>query len=71
LALAAQLMGRYPDAQIFLDLKGGSTSPLPAGAIMAHVVRSFQPMAKLPDSEVELKAAYHSDVVSRSGRCCC
>ncbi len=65
LALAAQLMGRYPDAQIFLDLKGGSTSPLPAGAIMAHVVRSFQPMAKLPDSEVELKAAYHSTLFKK------
>jgi tetratricopeptide (TPR) repeat protein len=60
LCLAAQLVKRYPDAQIFLDVKGVSDSPLTASEIMAHVVHSFQPTAKLPDNEAELKAAYRS-----------
>jgi tetratricopeptide (TPR) repeat protein len=65
LCLAAQLVERYPDAQIFLDVKGVSDSPLTADEIMAHVVRSFQPTAKLPDNETELKAAYRSALFNR------
>lgn len=59
LCLAVQLMDRYPDAQIFLDLKGVSGSPLAASGIMAHVVRSFDLTAKLSEDEAGLAAAYH------------
>ena len=58
--LADQLKQRYPDAQIYLDLKGASDQPLTAAEALAHVIRSYLPAAKLPDSEAELRALYLS-----------
>jgi tetratricopeptide (TPR) repeat protein len=60
LKLAQQLTPRYPDAQFFLDLKGTSKIPLSPTDAMAHVIRAYQPTAKLPESEVELSALYRS-----------
>ena len=60
LKLAAEIGGRYPDAQLYLDLKGTSPAPLTAAEAMAHVVRAYQPTARLPEGEAELRAAYHS-----------
>ena len=42
LVVAHQLKKDYPDAQIFLDLKG-TTTPLSATDIMRHVILSFEP----------------------------
>ncbi len=42
LEVAHQLKKDYPDAQIFLDLKG-TTTPLSATDIMRHVILSFEP----------------------------
>ena len=42
LVVAHQLKKDYPDAQIFLDLKG-TTTPLSAADIMRHVILSFEP----------------------------
>src|SRR5215208_6772215 len=42
LVVAHQLKKDYPDAQIFLDLKG-TTTPLSAVDIMRHVILSFEP----------------------------
>ena len=60
LKLAEQIKDRYPDAQFFLDLRGPGDSPLSPADAMAHVIRAYYPLNKLPDSEAELRALYHS-----------
>src|ERR1041384_6628032 len=60
LKLVELLKPRYPDAQFFLDLRGASTQPLTVAEALAHVVRSYHPAAKLPDSESELRGLYLS-----------
>lgn len=44
LEIAHNLSEKYPDGQIFLDLKG-TTTPLSAKDIMRHVILSFEPTA--------------------------
>ena len=60
LKLAAELSPNYPDARIYLDLKGVSEKPLTAAEALSHVVRTFHPEAKLPEKEDELGALFHS-----------
>jgi tetratricopeptide (TPR) repeat protein len=60
LKLAAELAPNYPDAQIYLDLKGVSERPLTAAEAMSHVLRTFHPEAKLPEKEEDLRAIYLS-----------
>jgi len=60
LKLAQQLKPRYPDAQFYLDLKGTSKTPLSAADAMSHVIRAYEPTAKLPEGEAELSAIYRS-----------
>jgi len=60
LKLAEQLMPRYPDAQIYLDLKGTRPEPLSVAEVMAHVIHAYHPAAKLPDTDAELQGLYRS-----------
>jgi tetratricopeptide (TPR) repeat protein len=60
LKLADELRERYPDAQIYLDLKGTSDKPLTTAEAMAHVVSSYRPADKLPDNEAQLAALFRS-----------
>ena len=60
LKLVELLKPRYADAQFYLDLKGASTHPLSVTEALAHVVRGYQPAAKLPDTESELRGLYLS-----------
>lgn len=60
LMLAHQLVDVYPDAQIFLDLKGASPQPLTAAEAMLHVVRAYRPDQRPPESEAELAGLYRS-----------
>jgi len=60
LKLAGQITPRYPDAQIYLDLKGTGPTPLTPGEAMAHVVRAYRPTERLPESEAELCGLYRS-----------
>jgi tetratricopeptide (TPR) repeat protein len=60
LKLADELRERYPDAQIYLDLKGTSEKPVTTAEAMAHVVRAYRPTAQLPDEEAELAGLYRS-----------
>lgn len=60
LKLAHQLAPHYPNAQIFVDLKGASPQPLSVAEIQAHVIRAYLPAARLPENEVELSKLYHS-----------
>jgi tetratricopeptide (TPR) repeat protein len=60
LKLAEELKPQFPDAQIYLDLKGVDPQPLTAAQAMAHVIRSFHPEARLPESETEVAGLYRS-----------
>ena len=60
LKLAERLAGRYHAAQLYVDLKGTSPQPVPVADAMAHVVRSLNPGARVPESESELAALYRS-----------
>jgi tetratricopeptide (TPR) repeat protein len=60
-ALADRLEPDYPDAQLYLDLKG-TTEPLARREVLAYVVRCFHPQAKAPDNDAELLAQYRSDL---------
>jgi tetratricopeptide (TPR) repeat protein len=59
LKLAEELEHLYPDAQLYLDLLG-VTQPLTPAQAMAHIVRSFQPDARLPEAQAELAGRYRS-----------
>jgi len=60
LKLADDLMAEYPDAQFYLDLRGAGPEPLSVADVMLHVVRSYDPAARIPVSESELRARYLS-----------
>ena len=60
LVVAHQLKKDYPDAQIFLDLKG-TTTPLSATDIMRHVILSFEPTTDVRTiDETNMSAIYQS-----------
>ncbi len=58
--IAHQLIARYPDSQLFVNLRGGSGSPMSSSAAMAHVIRSFHPDVRLPNTVEDLTAIYRS-----------
>jgi tetratricopeptide (TPR) repeat protein/transcriptional regulator with XRE-family HTH domain len=60
ITLARQLAPQFPDAQFFLDLRGTSLAPLSPADALAHVLRSFAPIAKLPEDLPALTAHYRS-----------
>lgn len=60
LKLAHQMTPHYPDAQLFLDLKGASPQPLSVADIRSHVIRAYMPAARLPENEAELGSLYNS-----------
>ncbi len=60
LKLAERLVPDYPDAQLYLDLKGMSTQPLSPSEAMAYVIRSLYPQTALPEREAELSGLYQS-----------
>jgi tetratricopeptide (TPR) repeat protein len=64
LKLAELFAPDYPDAQLYVDLKGASPEPLSTADAMLRVVRAFSPAATLPDSE-ELRAQYLSALHGR------
>ena len=60
LKLAHQLAPHYPDAQLFVDLKGASPKPLSVAEAQSHVIRAYLPAARLPENEAELGKLYKS-----------
>jgi tetratricopeptide (TPR) repeat protein len=68
LMLANEIKDVYPDGQIYLDLKGVSRrvesaikqEPLSSIEVMTHVIRSWHPEERVPDSETELAARYRT-----------
>ena len=57
--LAERLAADYPDARVFVDLRGTS-SPLAPTDVMRHVIHTFHPEAELPASESERGGLYRS-----------
>ena len=58
LVLAHRLKDHYPDAQLFVNLRGASANPLPASDVLAQVIRAYQPTAQLPEDTGQLRAIY-------------
>ncbi len=55
LVLAQRLTSRYPDAQVYLDLKGVSQESLSPLDAIEHVIRAYHPADKLPGNEAGLR----------------
>ena len=68
LKLAQELSPAYPDAQLYLDLKGPTKQPLSAAQAMSHVIRAYQPAAQLPEGEAELAGLYRSSSSTGNAR---
>jgi tetratricopeptide (TPR) repeat protein len=60
LVLAEKLASRFPDGQLFLELRGTSEKPLTSAEAMAQVIRAYHPEAKLPEGEPEIAGLYRS-----------
>lgn len=58
LQLAAELTPDYPDAQVYLDLKGTSEQPVSPEQTMTHIVRAFLPTGAVPHDSAELCGLY-------------
>jgi hypothetical protein len=52
------LTPRYPDAQLYVDLKGTSATPLSVAEAMAQVLQAYHPTAPLPTSEAALRCRH-------------
>ena len=63
--LAHLLATRYPDAQLFIDLRGDENAPLEIADAMRHVVRALHPGAPLPTDPAELPARYRQALEKR------
>ena len=63
LLVAQHLSADYPDAQLFINLKGTDDNPLPPQDAMATVIRAFLGSeAKLPDDFDQLAPIYRSQL---------
>jgi tetratricopeptide (TPR) repeat protein len=65
LKLAELFAPHYPDAQLYVDLKGTNPEPLSTADAMLRVIRAYSPAAALPESEEELRAQYLSALHGR------
>jgi tetratricopeptide (TPR) repeat protein/DNA-binding winged helix-turn-helix (wHTH) protein len=60
LQVAGHLLERYPDAQLFVDLRGAGAEPLTPAAALAECVRAVRPDVSVPEGEKELGHLYRS-----------
>ena len=60
--LADELKEAYPDAQIFLDLRGVGERPVTSEQALEHAIRSLDPamVGRLPEAIGELQSLYRS-----------
>ncbi len=57
--LTEQIKRRYPDGQIYLDLKGaGIETALSVKEIAAYIIQTLEPQSSLPEDESALIASY-------------
>ncbi len=62
--VARQLAGDYPDAQLFIDLKG-VTEPLSPQDALERLIHSFNPEMQLPERLEEVQTIYRSLLAQR------
>lgn len=60
LKVTPKLSPQFPDAQIFIHMRGSTHEPLTPAEAMAIVIRTRHSYMKLPDDERELGKTYHS-----------
>ena len=69
LVLADRLKSRFPDGQIFIEMRGTSTNPdvppMKPEEAMAQVIRAFKPVDRLPENPVELRGIYNSTLTGK------
>jgi tetratricopeptide (TPR) repeat protein len=58
--VAHRLIGRYPDAQIVIDMAGTSTAPLTPAQALARIIGAVEPSMRLPEAVAELRPIYLS-----------
>jgi hypothetical protein len=57
--LAEQIKRKYPDGQVYVDLKGaGIEAALSVKEIAAYIIQTLEPQTALPDDESELIVLY-------------
>ena len=59
LVLAHEWLGRFPDAQFFLDARGTQEDPPSAATLLAQILQAFHPAQQLPAGETALRTLYH------------
>ncbi|TAK92732.1 MAG: tetratricopeptide repeat protein, partial [Verrucomicrobia bacterium] len=70
IVLAHKLKDRYPDAQLYLNLRGADPDhrqPVKPDEAMQNIIHAFRPDVRLPDTLEELTPCYRS-VLSEAGR---
>ena len=69
LVLADRLKSRFPDGQIFIEMRGTSRNqdmpPMKPEEAMAQVIRAFKPVDRLPENPVELRGIYNSTLTGK------
>ena len=63
--VAHQVVERYPDGQIVVEMGGTSERPLTPVEAMGRVVHAFKPELRLPDDANEVTALYRTTLESR------
>ncbi len=68
--LAHRLKDRYPNAQLYLDLRGAAPDhrpPMPPAEVMASVIHAFHPEARLPEALEAIAPVYRSVLAEAGG----
>jgi tetratricopeptide (TPR) repeat protein len=69
LVLADKLKSRFPDGQIYIEMRGTSKNPdlppLTPEEAMSHAIRSFKRIDRLPENPVKLRGLYNSTLAGK------
>jgi tetratricopeptide (TPR) repeat protein len=60
--VAHLLKARYPDAHLYVNLKGSTSDPLSVEDVLAAILRAFDPTRKLPNTAEKLAPLYRSEL---------
>jgi tetratricopeptide (TPR) repeat protein len=60
LKAAEFVMTKFPDAQLYINLRGNSERMLSPVEAMSQIVRAYLPTSKIPEDETELYSLYRS-----------
>jgi len=63
--VAHQVVERYPDGQLVVEMGGTSERPLTPAEAMGRVIHAFQPEMRLPDDPNEVAAFYRTTLEGR------